>query len=141
MTKTDTNDALNLNKEETDKLLQQSKKHYKELKKRSTELREAFAYKVATRRAQKYNTDISVQEKLIKAAFRQKNMFYRIKTALGKNTKNALTEVTYTDSQGQVHRCMTKQTIEEACKDEGAAQYSQAHGTPFTIEPLLSEIG
>ena len=70
----------------------------------------------------------------------QKRTAKNIKRARGKLNRFATNQV-YVTEDGERRLMTSKRDIEQACINENKARFSQLQGTPFTVEPLLSEIG
>lgn len=132
--------ALTLNIQEVEKMIAVNRKEWKKAVRDQDKLREEMALAVNTRRATRNNTTVEVEQKVTKNAFIQKAGFGRIKEIIQK-PRISMSMVSYTNSAGTVTECFTKTEIEEACMQEGIHRFTQAHGTPFLSEPLLSDLG
>ena len=105
-------------------------------------LHENFRKSLCARRAEKFNTTIEVQEKIVLNNKKQSNAFRKINRILGTKTRPTLTTVEYTPTGSEFPvTCYSKLDIERACSDEGRRRFTQASHTPFMTGSLLHDVG
>jgi hypothetical protein len=117
------------------------RKLYSKHKKDDKALRKAFQLQVNERRAKKYKTSITAQEKVTHNAFKSKTAFRHINQVLQKKERTAITFVESTDTHGELHESTDTETIFHACSQEGIARYGQCTDTPFMQSPLSDDFG
>lgn len=118
-----------------------TRNRYKEHKIIAEQLRQDFHDRLITRRAQHFHTSEETQRKITAQAFKQRSIHRRIKNAMETKRKTQMSMVQTTSPTNQEITCYTKQSIEQACMQEGQRRYSQTFDTPFLRQPMVDLIG
>ena len=114
---------------------------YRQNKKDAHNLRQTFLQQLAQRRANRFGTTRTAQEKILKVQKKAKWDFRKINRILGNKQRTSLSIVEVRDREGIVTQCLNRDDIEAACMKEGQRRFSQAYDTPFLQRPLIDEFG
>jgi hypothetical protein len=72
---------------------------------------------------------------------RQRQQARNVKRMNGKLNKGRVTQVFYTDTEGQCVICNSQATMVRACITENEAHFSQTENTPPMTAPLFADLG
>jgi hypothetical protein len=133
--------AFALSIDEIREKLNQAIKDWKSHKAQHQELRESFELKVDQRRAHKFGTSVEAQTKQRRNTQSTRSIFHKIKQVM-KNTEHAsISTVEITADNGQTMECLSRESIEMACIQEGQRRFTQAKNSPFLKGSLLESFG
>ncbi len=134
--------ALQMTLDEVQAAQSDCMERYKLHKKDHQNLHDKFRKSLCERRAQKYNTSVATQERIVIHNRKQSQAFQKIKRILGTKLRPSLTTVEH-DPPGSDHSvtCYSKEDIEAACASEGQRRFTQAATTPFLTGSLLRDVG
>jgi hypothetical protein len=125
MTKTGIRDAMTCDLEQTEILLQQAYRSYKEAKKTAQLWRNDFLDDLAEAKAEAKGTEAAKELKSLIHIEKQRRSARNIKRMRGKLSQGQVTKVYQTDDDGIRTACETQHTMVQAFFNENDSRFSQ----------------